>query len=79
MAKDYKRVSCDFYDLLESTATLKQKISITYQLEDGTFLTKEAFIQTLETKDKAEYLILKDQTRIRLDHISSLKPITKKD
>jgi Rho-binding antiterminator len=76
MKEKYKRISCDFYDILEGYATLKKKVLITY-FENDSEIKEEVEIKTLETKDKSEYLISQLGKRIRLDQIISMTEVEK--
>ena len=72
----YKRVSCNFYDELEKYATLRQHLQIKYLDEQENIQVVQAKIKDLQTKDKAEFLILDNNLKIRLDKIISIKPIS---
>jgi len=68
----YKKVSCDFYDELETFASLRKTVKITYK-KQGENTTLTSNIKGLKTtKEKEEFLILPDNTMIRLDHIVSI-------
>lgn len=76
MKNEYKRVGCDFYDQLESYATLKKKIAIQYiDSSSSNSVYEEITIKTLETKNKEEFLISTSGLRIRLDKIISLNDL----
>lgn len=71
----YRPISCSFYDLLLSKATLKEEVEIVFKNKD---LVKEIYkgiVKTIETKNKAEYLILETGNTIRLDYIVSLNNV----
>jgi len=70
----YQRVSCGFYDQLESLATLNKQVLIIH-LEDEQEIQDKIHIKTFETKDKKEYLITSLGKRIRLDKIVSILEI----
>ena len=72
MKEDYKRVSCDLYDRLESYAAFKKKVNIRY-FENETEIHEEIEIKTLQTQNKAEYLLSQSGKRIRLDKIISIQ------
>ena len=70
---EYKRVSCHFYDVLE-TAAVKKTLSKIVYIEDDK--EKEIEQKEIEQKvidfkiiDKAEYMILDNSQKIRLDKI----------
>ncbi len=69
----YKKVSCDFYDKVESIASLKKEVKIVYkkQGEELEVLTKIKGLKT--TKEKEEMMILPNNTTIRLDQVISIK------
>ena len=75
MEEKYKRVNCNFYDQLEAYGVQNKRLSIIYKDKEGEEVNTEIEIKTLETKEKAEYLITKSDLRIRLDKIVSLKVI----
>lgn len=75
MDDKYKRVDCNFYDHLEIHATYKERLEIIYEKENGGNETIIVKIKTLETKDKAEFLITDEGQQIRLDKIISLRKL----
>lgn len=68
----YTPVSCDFQDVLESLATLRQKCQIIYR--DGTdeLVEVQGLIVDIYAANKADFLKLDDGTEIRLDKIVSV-------
>lgn len=64
----YQSISCHFYDELEAAAVRKVLCTIVY--EDGQE-TKEVQQKIVDLKiiDKAEYMILDNEQKIRLDKI----------
>ncbi|MFK8105280.1 MAG: hypothetical protein AB8G15_22400 [Saprospiraceae bacterium] len=75
MKSPYQRISCDRYDQFEIYATFKKQLRVQYLGADAKPTTSEFKIKTLETKDKAEYLISDTGLRIRLDQIISVQEI----
>lgn len=69
--KDYVPIDCGFVDVIEHYATLRKEVLIVYLL-DGTQVQLTAVIKTWENTGKAEYMILKNGLRIRLDYIVSI-------
>lgn len=67
----YKPVDCGFYDRLETAATLKKTVEISY-LSEGQTLTATAVIKDLKSVNGAEFAVLSDGTLIRLDRILSV-------
>ncbi len=76
MKDKYQVISCYFYDELESLAVKKVVSKIVY-LENGNEIIIEDLIVDFKTKNKEEFLILKNKTQIRLDkiiNINNIKP-----
>mgnify|MGYP003480575962 FL=1 len=74
MANKYQTVSCHFYDELEALAVKKVLSNITY-LENENEVNVEDLIVDFKTKNKEEFLILKNGTQIRLDKIVRINGI----
>jgi Rho-binding antiterminator len=74
MANKYQTVSCHFYDELEALAVKKVLSNITY-LENENEINVEDLIVDFRTKNKEEFLILKNGTQIRLDKIVKINGI----
>lgn len=74
MADKYQTVSCHFYDELEALAVKKVLSNITY-LENENEINVEDLIVDFKTKNKEEFLILKNGTQIRLDKIIKINGI----
>lgn len=70
--KEYKRVSCDFYDQLEIHASRKSRLKIKFVNEDEETKELKTAIKTLETKNKEEFLVTESGHRLRLDRILGL-------
>ena len=64
----YKSISCHFYDELESAAVKKVLCTIVYEDEQEKKEAKQKIID-LKIIDKAEYMILDNAQKIRLDKI----------
>ena len=71
----YRRVSCDFYDSLEALATRRQALWVEYRNEAGQPRDCMATIADLQTQQGAEYALLSNGLRLRLDQITSLREI----
>jgi YjjG family noncanonical pyrimidine nucleotidase len=69
----YFPVNCDWYDYLEIYAMRKTIVDIKVKTDDDnkTITTR---IQDLETKNKEEFALLEDGTKLRLDKIISINP-----
>jgi len=65
---EYKRVSCHFYDVLE-TAAVKKILSKIVYIEDDKEKEIEQKVIDFKIIDKAEYMILDNSQKIRLDKI----------
>ena len=68
----YIPINCSYYDELEAIATLRSIVDIAYQLPDGTPHTDRTRIVDLFTRDKEEFMVLENDTTIRLDAILSI-------
>lgn len=66
---DYVPIDCNFYDVLVLHSMKKTPLTIVKPgVEESVHLIKDIF-----TKEKKEYLLLDDESTIRLDDIASLK------
>ena len=70
----YKRINCSFYDELELRAMRDKKVLIEVHPQFGGQQI-ESRILTFEVKDHAEWMVLPDDVRIRLDHIRAVDGI----
>lgn len=68
----YEPVSCNFHDQLEERAVLRRPTTITYRSDDGGKLAVTSVIEDVYTHEGAEYVRLREGTRIRLDRIIGL-------
>ncbi|MEM9885109.1 MAG: hypothetical protein AAF849_04390 [Bacteroidota bacterium] len=68
----YKAISCDFYDILEASATLKKECIINFFNANGEEQQLVSRIINLFTKDKEEFMELEHRELIRLDRIISV-------
>ena len=68
-SSDYQPIDCSFYDLLEADATLAKVSTIIYRNKTGQTVEEKAVIKNLYIREKVEYLILSNNTEIRLDTI----------
>lgn len=69
--KKYVPIDCGYVDIIEHFATLRKPVEIIYLL-DNIEVKLKAVIKTWENTGEAEYMILKNGLRIRLDHIVSV-------
>ncbi|NQY24539.1 MAG: hypothetical protein HRT41_10915 [Campylobacteraceae bacterium] len=65
---EYQSIACHFYDELEEAAVKKVICTIVYQEEDEKKEIKQKIVD-LKIIDKAEYMILENAQKIRLDKI----------
>lgn len=72
--KSYTPIDCNLYDQLELWSMRKQSCSIIY-LKENIQTTTVAKIITLQTIDKEEFLVLEDDSKIRLDRIVKINDI----
>ncbi len=78
MDDKYKTISCHFYDELEAVAVKKVLLKITY-FENENEKHIEDIIVNFKTKNKEEFLILKNRLIIRLDKIIKINGLIPKD
>lgn len=71
----YKRISCTDYDQFEIYAMRNTLLHIKYQDEEGQECQVQSRINSLQTRDKAEYLITEGELSIRLDRVLETKPV----
>ncbi len=71
---DYTPVSCELYDRLEATATLKKECHLTYLGENNKLSEVQGQIVDVYAADGADWCKLSDGTVIRLDRIKQLQP-----
>ncbi len=64
----YKNISCHFYDELEAAAVKKVLCTIVYEDKQEKKEVKQKIID-LKIIEKAEYMILDNEQKIRLDKI----------
>ncbi|PHR74362.1 MAG: hypothetical protein COA66_00800 [Arcobacter sp.] len=65
---EYQSIACHFYDELEAAAVKKVVCTIVYQEEDEKKEIKQKIID-FKIIDKAEYMILENAQKIRLDKV----------
>lgn len=67
--EEYIPINCDFYDELESLATMKRSCQIVFRHENGAVSTIRGVILDLYTRNKIEYLKMDSGLEIRLDKL----------
>ena len=78
MDDKYKTISCHFYDELEALAIKKVLSKITYFENENEKYIKDIIVD-FKTKNKEEFLILKNGLIIRLDKIIKINGLIPKD
>jgi Rho-binding antiterminator len=71
----YRLIDCDFYDRLESWATLRQICKIIYLNSIDELTEVQSQIVNVYTAHKAEYIKLIDGTEIRCDRLLSINDL----
>jgi len=66
---EYRPISCDFHDILESLATLHQQTHVRFLSEDGLLQHRCATIVDVFSKDGVEYLAISTGETLRLDQL----------
>lgn len=68
----YIPLACQFYDVLEMHASRKEVVTIAFFENSKSVKTVDSKIKTLVTRNKEEFVVLPDDTEIRLDQILSI-------
>ena len=68
----YKPINCDYYDVLTEKATMKSYCKIQYFSELHEFITTNAVIKDIFTKNGEEFILLATGELIRLDRLVSI-------
>lgn len=73
----YQPINCGYYDELEALATQGKSVLIQFYNTAGQEQELQAKIITFESRDAAEYLVLDNGVKIRLDRLISVdnKPL----
>ena len=66
----YKPIDCSLHDHYEAAAVRRQRMSLTARYPDS-LRERTVIITDIVVSDGAEYLVLDNGPRIRLDHIES--------
>ncbi|MCK7556489.1 hypothetical protein MKQ70_16280 [Chitinophaga sedimenti] len=69
---DYIPINCDYYDILEHLATLRQPAEIQYRQPGSEAQTVTGIITDLQARQGVEYLYLDEKLEIRLDWLISV-------
>ena len=68
----YQPISCDFYDELELLAMRQQEADLLLHDGHGSEERIRSVIKNLYTRNKEEFMLLRDGSEIRLDRIISV-------
>lgn len=68
----YQPIDCNLYDVLVSFAMSNQVVNITYQNTLGKSENISERIQDIFTKQKEEFVLLKNGQTIRLDNLKKI-------
>ena len=71
MNKPYIPISCTFHDILLDRSTRRKEVRVIYSKDRKRFKAL-GIIEDVFTKDKVEYLRIKDGPTIRLDDLISV-------
>jgi Rho-binding antiterminator len=75
-SNSYRPIDCDFHDQIESLATTRHRVHVTYKDEGGGLAARDGIIVDVYTApSKEEFLKLEDGTTIRLDRITDVHGI----
>ncbi|WP_250631791.1 hypothetical protein [Rhodoflexus caldus] len=69
---DYQPVACSFYDFITEQASRKAYCRIRYYTELREFMTVNAVITDVFTRNKEEFIALASGETVRLDNIISI-------
>lgn len=68
----YVPIACQYYDVLELNASRKKEVVLAWLNWDEKVVTKTDIIKDIISRDKEEFLILANNTEVRLDRIISI-------
>lgn len=72
-ADSYRPIDCDFHDQIESLATTRHPVHLTFKDEGGGLATRDGIIEDVYTAPtKEEFLRMDDGTTVRLDRITDV-------
>lgn len=75
MEKKYVPISCDFYDEIELLALRGSMCTVIFKNKNDESQTIESVIKNVFTKNKEEFLEMKNGDLIRLDRLISINGI----
>jgi Rho-binding antiterminator len=66
---EYRPISCDYHDLLESFAIARVSAQIRFRDAEGVVQRRSAAITDVFARDGSEYLLVSTGETVRLDHL----------
>jgi Rho-binding antiterminator len=66
---EYRPISCDFHDLLETLATQRKLVQIRYRDNTGAAQQRTAVITDVFSRGGAEYVSISTGDTVRLNHL----------
>jgi Rho-binding antiterminator len=66
---DYRPISCDYHDLLESFAITRESVQISFRDAEGVLQHRSAVITDVFARDGSEYLVVSTGEAVRLDRL----------
>lgn len=76
---DYKPISCEFHDVLESLATRHKNAEVEYLNTEGKLRKINAVIQDVYARGGVEFLALSSGDTLRLDQLVSVNGVRLSD
>lgn len=76
---DYKPISCEFHDVLESLATRHENAEVEYLNTDGETCKLNAVIRDVYARGGVEFLALSSGDTLRLDQLVSVNGVRLSD
>lgn len=75
----YRPISCAWYDELEARATLKKICTLRYRSSNDRIVTVSSRLFDFKTREHEEFVLIKDDRWIRLDHLIQVDELILKD
>jgi Rho-binding antiterminator len=66
---DYRPISCEFHDVLESLATTRKPAQVEYRDADGALRRSKAVLNDVCGREGVEYVALSSGETVRLDRL----------
>lgn len=74
-AVPYRPIDCNFYDVLEAKATLREEIRLAYITPEGPEKVIHTRIKDLYSRNKEEFMLTREGEEIRLDYILQINDL----